>query len=210
MSLIAVAPRGSSAMPKAPVEISDAAEKWARKVGRSATVHFAPFAGWFVRLSLRSNDKRMIAFREGRAEEPATEDVFFHVKNPFEAKEMSMSDVLADPRFKGQPLIDWWGGIKVRMPIYLQFDILQMGAEGVTSFLEREDTWSGRGKYGSLAEATKKTLESNEAGAEKMRADMEEQAGRRAHDLRRQIGKVPFLRVLADLGQPKRGNTQEK
>lgn len=197
-------------MPRAPIEISEAAEKWARKNDRSATMCFAPLAGWFVRLSLRANDKRWIAFREGRAEEPPTEDVFFHVKNPFEAQVMSVTDVLADPRFNGQPLIDWWNGTKVRMPIYLQLDILQMGAEGVTSFLEREDTWSGRGKYGSIEEATKATMDKNDAGAEKMRADMEEQAGRRAHDLRRQIGKVPFLRVLADLGQPKRGNKGEK
>ncbi len=197
-------------MPRAPIEIQEAAEKWARKNDRSATMCFAPLAGWFVRLSLKPNDKRWLAYREGRAEEPPTEDVFFHVKNPFEAKEMSITDVLADPRFKGQPLIDWWNGNKVRLPIYLQLDVLHMGAGGVTAFLEREDTWSGRGKYRSIEEAARQTMDKNDAGAEKMRAGLEEQAGRRAHDLRRQIGKVPFLRVLADLGQPKRGKNQEQ
>lgn len=187
---------GQSVVPRAPAEISDAAELWARKSGRSAKVHFAPLAGWFVRLSLKPNDKAMKAWQEGRAPEPPTEDVFFHVKNPFEGVYMSVQDVLADARFKHLPLIDWWAGRKVMLPTYLQLDILQMGVSGVTAYLEREDTWSGRGQYASLDEETKKRQERDRLGKESLREKQETQAGERAKDRRRQIAKIPYLRIL--------------
>lgn len=183
-------------MPHAPPEIRDAAELWARKAGRSATVHFAPLAGWFARLSLKANDPAMRAWHEGRAPEPATEDVYFHVKNPFEGRHMSLADVKADARFKNMPLIDWWGEKRAMLPTYLQLDILQMGASGVTAYLEREDTWSGRGQYASLDAEVKARQESDRIGKESLRQQMEDQAGERAKDRRRQIAKIPFLRNL--------------
>lgn len=199
-----VSPRGASGMPKAPAEIQDALELWARKSGRTGKMHFFPPAGWFARLELKPNDPAMLAWKQGRAAEPPTEDTFFHVKNPFEERHMSVPDVLADPRMKGLPIIDWWNGMKVRMPAFLQLDIIQMGASGVTSFLEREDTWSGRGEFTSLVAGVKVQREKNIAGQASLEAHQEEKAGRRAHDLRRKIGKVPFLRVL--FGQSKPGN----
>lgn len=222
MSIITgVTPRGQGGMPKAPYEIQDALELWARKSDRTGKMHFFPPAGWFARLEVKPNDPAMLAWRQGRAAEPPTEDVFFHVKNPFEESHMSVPDVLADSRMKGLPIIDWWNGVKVRMPAYLQLDVIQMGASGVTGFLEREDTWSGRGEFSSILDATKKQTEKDIAGKESLRAHQEERAGRRAHDLRRVIGKVPFLGVLfgkskpgnrsqQDAGSGKRGNTTRK
>ena len=183
-------------MPVCPPDVQDAAELYARKSGRHARVHFVPVAGWFVRFELRQTDPAMRTYLEGRTGDVPTEDSFFHVKNPYEGRIMSPQDVKADSRFKSSPLIAWHAGRKVRQAPYLQLDILQMGASGVTLFLEREDTWSGRGEFASLPEATKYLQEKDRQGKASLREHAEDQAGRRAKDLRRVLGKIPFLRVL--------------
>lgn len=157
---------GRGAWPKAPPEIATEVELYARESGRTATVHYIPYGGWFARFSLRCNDKRMLLYQQGMAPEPPTEDVWFHLPKP--------------------------GG---RPGDFVQLDILQMGASGVRQFLERGNTWSGRGEYASIEDATRKAAQSNADARAKYRADLKEASRYEQRDKRRQRFKIPFLRV---------------
>jgi hypothetical protein len=165
-------------LPVPPVEIADEVEAWARLSGRHATLHFIPTAflrgrvasgTWVVRLTLKPGDKRLLLYREGKVAEPPTEDVWLH-----------------------EPDASHHTG-------YRPFDILQLGASGVRTFLEKGDTWSGRGEFRSLEEQLKKVNEDNAQAREKNRTDAREGARDEARDKRRQVLGIPLVGVLADL-----------
>lgn len=159
---------GRGELPKAPWEIQEEVELFARKSGRTGKVHFIPNVGWMARFSLRPNDKRMRLYQEGRAERPPTEDVYFRVRD---AK-------------TGQAV---------------PLDILEMGASGVREFLEKGDTWSGRGQFSSLKEEQKtKKLEAEEL-TRKNKEDARDQARQMVKDQRRTRFKIPFIGVGIDL-----------
>lgn len=130
--------------PRAPAEIADEVEKYAREWGRTGSIQLvrAPggFVCWAVTLSLRPNDKRLLAYQEGRAAEPTPEMVW-----------------LMDNE-TGRPL-----------------DIHQMGAAGVRQFLEKGNTFSGRGEYSSVLDALQKTAARNAEAREEFRQRMKEE-----------------------------------
>lgn len=71
-------PGGRRAAPSVPVEIRDAVEQWARSVGRHADIVYITFTNPptpQVRIELRSNDPRLRAWQEGRADEKPVETV---------------------------------------------------------------------------------------------------------------------------------------
>lgn len=103
---------------------------------------YVPHVGWMARFSLKPNDPAMKAWKEGRAPEPPTEDVFFIEPDPKDPKRM------------------------------VQMDINQMGASGVRTFLERGNTWSGRGEYTSIEESRHRAREATE----KRKRDAKEEA----------------------------------
>lgn len=158
-------------LPQAPPEIQDEVELWARKSGRHAKLHFMPVGGWFAIVSLHSHDPRMRSYQEGMAPEPPGEEIWFHRTMP------------------GRPG-DFEG-----------MDILQMGPSGVRAFLERGDTWSGRGEYTSIEDAAKKAEEHNQELKAKNRAFQKEESRHEQRDKRRQRFKIPFLRVLKNIGK---------
>ena len=84
-------------------------------------------------------------------------------------------------------------------------DILQMGVSGVTEFLERGDTWSGRGEYSSIEDAYRKTEEANARFKERKFEEARQDAIDRAMDKRRTWLKIPFLRVGKDLRGERKG-----
>ena len=172
--------RGRSELPRAPYEIQEVVELHFRKHGRTATLHYAPVVGWFARVSLRSNDKRMLAWREGRAPAPPTEDVYFHYPNPRH------------------------GNGNRREPPFIALDILQMGPTGVQEFLERGDTWSGRGEHTSLVEQARKAREHKRYEKLKLRDQNRVDARLMARDQRRSRLKIPYLGVGIDLKHPKK------
>ncbi len=161
-------------LPKAPPEIQDEVELWARKSGRHAKMHFIPVGGWFAIVSLRSDDPRMKAYQEGMAEEPPGEEIWFHKTMP------------------GRP-----GDFEA-------LDILQMGPSGIRAFLERGDTWSGRGEYASVEEAARKAEEHNQRQREKDRAFQKEESRNEQRDKRRWRMGIPFLSVLKNIGKAKK------
>lgn len=171
-----------SGLPRCPPDIAEEVELYARESGRTATVHFVPFGGWFARFSLRPNDPKLRAFREGRAAEPATEDVWFQVPNP---------------RFGGQ---DERGSAK--RP-FIPLDIAQLGRSGVREFLERGNTWSGRGAYASHEAALQSAAEQNTQNEQRLRRETLDRARDKARDERRARLGIPFLRVGADIAEQK-------
>lgn len=185
---------GRNGLPEAPPDIREEVELWARERGRTAKIHFVPYGGWFVRLELRPNDPRMRAFQEGRAPEPPTEDVFLHVfRQDYDPKRHP-----AIPALIPKP-----GSAQQTVPL----DIYQLGRSGVREFLEKGDTWSGRGLYSSHEDRMRKVGEANRESARKLREHYRDQAGRRARDTRRQRLKIPFIRMGVDIvkGVLKRG-----
>lgn len=169
-----------SAAPDAPYDIADECEQWARQSGRTGTLHFVPTlmhgdrivsGTWMLRLSLRPNDKRMQLYQQGMAPEPPTENVWFH-RSP-----------TADEISKG-----------AKPDALIPLDIQQMGASGVREFLERGDTWSGRGQYASIQDEMRKKDAANEAAQERQVESLRDRARQRAKDMRRQILKIPFIR----------------
>lgn len=167
-------------MPVAPVEIADEVELYAREGGRHATLHFIPtlirygrvVAGtWLVKFTLRPDDKRMLLYREGKVADPPTEDVWLHV---------------ADPEAPNG---------------YRPLDLAALGASGVRTFLEKGNTWSGRGAFKSLEEVAQEAMRQNEAMKAKHRADMKEANRYEQRDLRRSRLKIPYLRVGVDLSK---------
>jgi hypothetical protein len=174
-------------LPRVPVEIADEVERFARDHDRHATTEFVPIlrrgnrvAGtWVARFSLKKEDKRMKLFQEGFMEKAPTEDVWFHVRNPRSQEH-------------GQPEM-------------LCLDIYQMGPSGVRAFLERGNTWSGRGEFSSLVDQTRLAREANEQMKEKNRRDQKEASRYRAREQRRRRLRIPLLPVGIDL----RGETKE-
>jgi hypothetical protein len=169
-------------LPVAPVDIADAAEEYARESGRHATIHFIPIqverervihGTWLVRFSLRADDKRLQLYREGKVGEPPTEDVWLHVPD--------------DAGFGG----------------YRPLNLTELGAGGLRTFLDRGNSWSGRGEFASLEEQTRKASEANDAMRTKLRADQKEENRLEQREKRRHILGIPFLPVLIDLkGSP--------
>jgi hypothetical protein len=155
----------NSGLPRAPWDIAEEVELFARESGRTATLHYIPGSGWFARFSLRTNDPRMRLYQEGHAEAPPTEDVWFHRPKP--------------------------GG---RPGDFIMLDIEQMGRSGVRTFLERGNTWSGRGEFDSVEDAARKAMEANRREREKLRADARENNRYAQREKRRWRFKIPFLR----------------
>jgi len=166
---------GRSGLPTPPPEIAEEVELYARKSGRTGTLHFVPFGGWFVRFSRLCDDPRMRLYQEGQIPEPPTEDVWIHVDNPK----------------AGRP--DGRGGHESP---YIALDIYQMGAQGVREFLERGSVWSGRGMYASHEDALRKAEAHNEMRQSRNRQNAKETSRFRQRDKRRWRFKIPFLRPL--------------
>jgi hypothetical protein len=166
-----------NAWPTAPQAIQEEVELWARESGRHAKMHFAPPGTWFIRLSLKSTDKRMKLFQMGLSAEPPGEDVWLHTSNPHEGKVIS----------------------GVRQGPYIPLSLEELGTSGVREFLQKGDTWSGRGKYLSMIDQIRQVNTTNEDARVKARADAKEASRYEQRDKRRWRFKIPFLPVGIDL-----------
>lgn len=162
-------------MPKAPPDLQEEVELFARETGRTGSLHFIPVGGWFARLSLKPNDPRLRLHQEGMAEETPSEDIWFHVPKRGELNE------------------------------YEPLDIVQMGRSGIREFLDRGNTWSGRGEFSDHMEALRKANAANEDIDVKFRADLKEESRHEQRDKRRWRFKIPFLRVMIDLSKKDTG-----
>ena len=159
-------------LPSPPIELADEVELWARQSGRHAKLQFAPTklkggqvveGCWVVRISLRSDDRRMLLYRRGQAPEPPTEDVWLHVP-----------DNDSPTGYRG-------------------LDLGQLGASGVRQFLERGDTWSGRGEFRSLDDQARLAMDANARMRETHRAHQKDENRHEQRDNRRRYLGIPLV-----------------
>ena len=139
---------------------------------------------WVVRLSLRPNDKRLQLYREGKMPEPPTEEVWLVEPNPK----------------AGEPIAYAPGQ---REPAVVGLKLEELGVGGVLTYLQRGNTWSGRGEFASLEEQAQKAMDHNAAEREKFRRHHKEESRHEQRDRRRWRFKIPFVRVLTDLKRSK-------
>ena len=167
---------GRGEYPTAPVDIADTVELYARESGRNGTVHFVPTA------------------IEGHTITAGTWFARFTLR-------------AMDPRMKsyheGQapepPVEDVWFHEALDDGSYRPLDILQMGASGVREFLDRGNSWSGRGEYTSLHDQLAKVREGNAEGKVKFKQEQKELNRHEQREKRRHRFKIPFLPVEIDL-----------
>lgn len=152
----------------APPEVSAEVELYARESGRTGSIHYVPppVAAWEVRLSLKPNDKRLLAWQQGLAPEPPVESVLLVANNP---------------KPGGRP--------------FVALDVHQMGPSGVRAFLEKGNSWSGRGELGTIEEATKKARENDQSRREKDRENALDDVRARARENRPWYAKRPFEKI---------------
>ncbi len=178
----------NSRYPTAPHELQEAVELWARESGRHAKLHWSPGGTWFVRLTLRADDKRMLLYRQGFSEAPPGEDVWFHIPNPREGQRIG--GVLQGP--------------------YIPLDIHHLGVSGVREFLEKGNTWSGRGEYLSLVDQLHQVRETNETKRRSFREFQKEENRYEQRQQRRFRLKIPFLPVGINLRADKNETRKEQ
>lgn len=198
----------NSVMPRVPWDIQEEVELYARESGRHARVHFVPGGGWFARFTLRTSDPRMELYQKGLVEDPPGEDVWFHVQNPNEQEGLHASQLKSLRVPICWPVIRMENG-RCRMP-FIPLDILQMGPSGVREFLERGNTWSGRGEHSSHEEALNRARAAEKASKERLRSSDQEDARKMALDRRRWWFKIPFVPVGIDLRKSDDATPKEK
>jgi hypothetical protein len=164
-------------MPRPPPEIAEEVELFAREWGRTAKLHFVPHGGWFARFELKPNDPRMKAVRDGTAPEVPTEDVWFHLPHPRAGEVVN----------------------GVKQGPFIPIPLGDLGPSGVRRFLERGNTWSGRGEFASFEEAVKFMNDKNEQVRATNKKEAKEHARDHEKDTRRTRWKTPFLPVGIDL-----------
>lgn len=165
--------------PSAPPEVAEAVELYAREGGRTGSVRYVPYPvnAWEARFSLKPNDPAMRAWQEGRAAEPPMETVLFVEPNPDNGKRKSFVS-------NGRRIAYVDGPFRA-------IDIRQLGPSGVRNFLQKGNTWSGRGEFASQEAAVDAAKASNDAMLEKNYATGLDGARYRAHHNRIQYARKP-------------------
>lgn len=178
------------ALPVPPADIADEVERYARESGRHASLMPVPqFIDrgtgkdwtWIIKFTAKEHDAALEPYQQGEVEEAPGEMVWLHEPNPRAGQLIS--------------------GTRYREPDYLPLDIEEMGPSGVREFLERGNTWSGRGEYESHLDAVQDARRTNEEIAQKVREQAKEENRYRQRDVRRQRWKIPFIGVLRDIGK---------
>ena len=130
-----------------------------------------------ARFSRRPNDPMRELQQKGKVEE-ATEDVYFHVH-------------VRDYDPQRHPAIRPPSGDSRQ--VYVPLDILQMGVSGVREFLERGNTWSGRGQFSSHRDRLDQSAEANRRGRREIKEAARERTLERVRSRWRKLKGLPFL-----------------
>ena len=177
-----IVPRGArNEAPQAPYEIREAVELFARESGRTGSIEFAVGPNvWLVKLSLKPNDPTLSLYRQGKVADLPVEVVWLQEPNPHAGK-----------------VVGWNGAQPVRGGPYRALDIHQMGASGVRAFLDKGNTWSGRGQ--TVEQIARAAFESDERLREANYNTAREENREEAKARRRSFLGIPFLSVGIDL-----------
>lgn len=166
---------------KAPADLRDGVELWARKHGRTADLRWyeAPMNCWAVMLGFRPGDPRLKA---GEQAEP----VFLHEWR--DAEWWAKNDPLRARRHPRSNRI---------MPAYRAYELDELGLSGILRILDRGDLLSGRGEFRSAAEAGRAQVEQYRAEKHRRRLFARDEAKHRASNdgNRRRRLKIPLIPV---------------
>ena len=167
----------------APLEYSEAVEKWAREHGGNATLKWlaAPMNCWAVILSYRIGDPRQSELSDG-------EPVLLH--DYWSAKKWAKLKPDIAPRHTRSREIK---------PGSYAYELDELGVEGIIERLDRGNILSGRGQFRSSEHAAEEGRKTEQMRSEKRTADGQDNARHKAKDLRRSLYKIPFLPVGVEL-----------
>lgn len=172
---------------RAPADLRDGVELWARKHGRSADLKWygSPMNCWAVMLGFRPGDPRYAA---GEKAEP----VFLHEHRSAE----------------------WWAANDPRrarrhhrtnriVAGYRAYELDELGLSGIIRILDRGDLASGRGEFSSAAEAGRAQVEKYRTDKHRRRRAARDEARHRATNdgMRRRLLKIPLLPVGIEFTQ---------
>lgn len=164
-----------------PHEIRDAVALWAQQWGRRGTIAMNHALRCpVIELSLKADDPRMKAYQEGRLKHEPTECIPLHYQR-----------TEAD------------GSKSVH---YFPLDLADLGVSGVLELLDRGNTWSGRGEYGSFKEAAQIMGEHNDKLRNMIKEAAVQEGRDRARDMRRQVFDLPLVSVPGNIGARANGD----
>lgn len=174
---------GASAEPRAPAEMRDAVEKWARQWDRHADLVWDPRAMCFaVELTLRPDDKRLLAWREGRRDSEPKERVLLHEwRTQDEMRTLPTWMQMRNPRTN-----------EVRAG-FVAIDLGQLGTSGLIELLDKGNTATGRGEFDSITDAVRSMARKRRDVQEKVEKQSREWARENAADKRRSLMGIPYL-----------------
>ncbi len=135
---------------------------------------------WSVNLSLKPNDPALRAYQEGKATEEPTEGVLL----------IEWDDSLGDMLPSGRKA----GG-------YRAVNLEEYGAAGVVGLLEKGNTWSGRGDFGSMQEAVTAAASRSRESKNALREAQRQHVRDYAADTRRQYLEIPLIPVGVELNK---------
>ncbi|GEM_PF-2729007 len=179
-----IATMGGARRRRAPLEFQDAVELHFRKSGRHANIVWIPepVCQWQIRITLRSDDPVLAAWKSGELDE-----------EPVETVEVTYYD-------------DGLG-------LYVGYELDELGVSGLTEMLEKGDTWSGQGRFGSIQDALTWQVRNQRDTQERLRNAMRDEAMAVGRAVRKRVTGEPVLPVGIDLSSTsppdERGPTQE-
>ena len=163
-----------------PVEFADAVEMYARRHDRNGALRFIPppVNCWIVAFSLKPNDPRRLLGDD-------QEEIVYLWRQPTREERAKQNGPLN----------------------YVGYKLDELGVTGLVEFLEKTNTWSGRGQYDSLASAMRDQDEKKATAMQKAVDQGRQDAVDDGMQKRRQVLKIPFLPVGINLKKSRQGPT---
>ncbi len=96
---------------------------------------------------------------------------------------------------------------------YRGYELDEIGVSGLIEMLEKADSWSGRGRFGSIPQAMHYQVQSQKEHKDKLKKYLRGEVEAAARSIQHIIKKEPFLTVGIDFdnpSSPERGPTQER
>lgn len=172
-----LAPKSLANVIEAPIEYSEAVEKWARQWGRHGRiVCISAIDTWQVRLTPREGDPRLRLYREGKASLQDLEET------------IELVERVPDP--------DSRTGLKTKNR---SIPLEELGVQGVIDRLDKMNTLSGTGEFEDLQSAWNWAHEQSMEAKKDLKRSMRDVAREKARSLYHRIFRVPYLSVGIDL-----------
>lgn len=169
-----------------PAEFADAVEQYARRSNRHGRLRFVPppVNCWTIEFTLMANDPARRAMQAQDTDEQTEIVYLWRPSTPVETSKAGRQHLVG-------------------------YKLDELGVTGMLEFLEKTDTFSGRGQYRSHAEAAKDQAYKGEKAREALVNEQRENTRHLAEDARRQIFKIPYKTVGIDFTAPESAPAKE-